>query len=220
MKKTFILAGFTTVLLACNNDSDNHATHIDSSGQGAPHQTSSSAKQENDVNPITETMDKMMHDMHGATPTGNNDIDFAVMMVAHHKGAVEMSKVEVQKGADAELKAFAQQVIDDQNKEIAFMQEAISKAPQTTSSNSSQFQKALNGSMAAMMGNNTTLYNDIDKDFAAQMIPHHQSAVDMAEAYLQYGKETSLRTLCQNIIHSQTKEIDWLKAWLAKHTKQ
>ena len=169
------------------------------------------------MNPVTETMDKMMHDMHNAKPTGNNDIDFAVMMVEHHKGAVEMSKVEVNQGSNTEMKAFAQKVIDDQTKEIRFMQEFILKSASTTSSTSSDFQKALNSSMMAMMSDNTTIYNDIDKDFAAQMIPHHQSAVDMAEAYLQYGQETRLKTLCQNIINSQTTEINWLREWLVKN---
>jgi uncharacterized protein (DUF305 family) len=219
MKKTFLLVGFTTILLACNTNSNGNAANTDSSSHVAHSETSSHTKNQNQMNPVTETMDKMMHDMHNSKPIGNNDIDFAVMMVEHHKGAVEMSKVENKQGSNAEMKAFAQQVIDDQNKEIGFMQEFISKAAKTTSSNSADFQEALKGSMMAMMSDNTTIYNDIDKDFAAQMIPHHQSAVDMAKAYLQHGQEASLKTLCQNIISSQTKEIDWLKEWLGKNKK-
>ncbi|RYZ30909.1 MAG: DUF305 domain-containing protein [Chitinophagaceae bacterium] len=212
MNKTFILAGLATIALACNNnggsnDHTNHAAHQD---------TSSNTKNKNQMNPITETMDKMMHQMHGATPTGNNDIDFAAMMVEHHKGAVEMAEVEVSKGANPELKAFAQQVIDDQDKEIRFMQEFIAKAAKTKSPNAEQFQKALNQSMMAMMNDKPTIYNDIDKDFAAQMVPHHQSAVDMAKAYLEFGQEQSLKTLCENIVRSQTSEIAWLNKWLAK----
>ena len=217
MKKTFLLAGFASCLFACNTNSNNHSTSHDTSNHTAHHENNSNTKNQNQMNPVTETMDKMMHEMHNTKTTGNNDIDFAVMMVEHHKGAVEMSKVEVSQGNNTEMKAFAQKVIDDQNKEIGFMQEFISKAPKTASSNSALFQKALNGSMMAMMSDNTAIYNDIDKDFAAQMIPHHQSAVDMAEAYLQYGQETSLKTLCQNIINSQTTEINWLKEWLAKN---
>jgi uncharacterized protein (DUF305 family) len=217
MTKTFLLAGFTTILFACNNNSSNNAADNDSSSHAAHNETSSQTTNQNKMNPITETMDKMMHDMHNAKPTGNNDIDFAVMMVEHHKGAVEMSKVEVNQGSNTEMKAFAQKVIDDQNKEIGFMQQFISKAAKTKSANAAEFQKALNHSMMAMMNDNTTIYNDIDKDFAAQMIPHHQSAVDMAEAYLKFGQEPALRTLCQNIINSQTKEINWLKEWLTNH---
>jgi len=213
MKKAFLLAVSTYVLFACNSNSESNGADYNASSH-AGHSMPDSAET---TNAVTATMDMMMHDMHNAKPTGNNDVDFAVMMVEHHKGAVEMSKVEVEKGNNAELKAFAQKVIDDQNKEIGFMQEAISKAPKTTSPNSADFQKALNGSMMAMMGDSTIVYNDIDKDFAAQMIPHHQSAVDMAKAYLEYGKAASLRTLSQNIIASQTTEITWLKQWLSQH---
>jgi uncharacterized protein (DUF305 family) len=219
MKKAFILAGFTSVLFACNNTSDKDAANANTSNHTAHHNTTDNTKKQGEPNAIKETMEKMMHDMHGAKATGNNDIDFATMMMVHHKGAVEMSQVELDKGNNAELKVFAQKVIDDQNKEIAFMQEFVSKSVKNTSSNSAEFQKALNHSMMAMMSGNTTIYNDIDKDFAAQMIPHHQSAVDMAKAYLEYGKETSLRTLCQNIINAQTKEINWLKEWLGKNMK-
>lgn len=214
MKKTFLLASFATFAFACNSNTDssghtNHSAHQD---------TTSNTKNQNEMNPITETMDKMMHQMHGATPTGNNDIDFAAMMIEHHKGAVEMAKVEVSKGANAELKTFAQKVIDDQEKEIRFMQEFISKAAKTKSPNAEQFQKALNQSMMAMMNDKPTIYNNIDKDFAAQMIPHHQSAVDMAKAYIEFGQEQSLKTLSQKIVRSQTSEITWLKQWLAKQT--
>ena len=177
------------------------------------------SKNQTNMNPIAETMDKMMHEMHAGKATGNNELDFAAMMIEHHKGAVEMSKVEIEKGNNAALKQFAQKVINDQNKEIVFMQQYISGSQKTASSNSADFQKALQNSMMAMMNDSTTIYNHIDKDFAAQMIPHHQSAVDMAKAYLDYGSDTGLVTLCQNIISSQTEEINWLKEWLASHGK-
>src|SRR5262245_57268221 len=41
---------------------------------------------------------------------------------------------------------------------------------------------------------------DIDCDFTAMMIPHHQGAIDMAVAYLRYGKNEQLRRLAQEII--------------------
>lgn len=166
------------------------------------------------MNPVIATMDKMMHQMHGDKPSGNNDKDFAAMMLEHHKGAVEMSKVIIEKGNDAALISFAQKVIDDQNKEMDFMQDFMSNASRSKSKNSVEFQNALKNSMATIMNKNATIYNDIDNDFATQMIPHHQSAVDMAKVYLQYGEEKRLTELCQNIVRSQEKEINWLKQWL------
>ena len=219
MKRAFILPGLALVLFACNNNSDRTAANEGTPNHSGHHSTTDNSKNQDSMKTIEETMSKMMHDMHAAKPTGNNDIDFATMMVAHHRGAVEMSKVEVDNGNNAELKAFAQKVIDDQNKEIDLMQTFISKAAKTGSLNSKEFQKALNQSMSAMMNGNTPSYNDIDKDFAAQMIPHHQSAVDMANGYLEFGKEARLVTLCQNIINSQTKEINFLKEWLVNNGK-
>jgi len=48
---------------------------------------------------------------------------------------------------------------------------------------------------------------DPDRDFAAMMIPHHQGAVEMAEAELRFGKDERLRRLAQGIIVEQRQEI-------------
>ena len=207
--KTIFIAACGAILLACNNNSD-HTNH----GEPDTNHSTSDRHTNKDKNEITASMDKMMHDMHAAKPGGNNDVDFASMMIDHHKGAVEMSKIQLEKGSNEELKQFAQKVIDDQNKEITFMQNFISQSKNTQSVNSAAFQKALQNSMAVMMSGHIKIYNDIDKDFAAQMIPHHQSAVDMANAYLKFGNDPGLKTLSQNIIDSQAKEIDWLQLWL------
>jgi len=48
---------------------------------------------------------------------------------------------------------------------------------------------------------------NIDRDFVAMMIPHHQGAIDMAQAELRYGRNEQLRRLAQEIIVSQSQEI-------------
>jgi len=48
---------------------------------------------------------------------------------------------------------------------------------------------------------------DIDRDFAAMMIPHHQGAIDMALAELRYGHNEQLRRIAQEIIVEQQQEI-------------
>lgn len=48
---------------------------------------------------------------------------------------------------------------------------------------------------------------DVDRDFVAAMTPHHQSAIDMARAYLRYGGNEPLRRLAQEIIVTQQQEI-------------
>jgi uncharacterized protein (DUF305 family) len=48
---------------------------------------------------------------------------------------------------------------------------------------------------------------DIDHDFTAMMIPHHQGAIDMAQAELRYGHNEQLRRIAQEIIVEQQQEI-------------
>lgn len=48
---------------------------------------------------------------------------------------------------------------------------------------------------------------DVDADFAATMIPHHQGAIEMAEAELRFGHNDQLRRIAQEIIVEQGQEI-------------
>lgn len=57
---------------------------------------------------------------------------------------------------------------------------------------------------------------DPDRDFAAMMIPHHQGAIDMAKAELQYGRDPVLRRLAQGIIVEQQQEIELMRRELAR----
>jgi uncharacterized protein (DUF305 family) len=48
---------------------------------------------------------------------------------------------------------------------------------------------------------------DVDRDFVAMMVPHHQGAVDMAKAELKYGHNEQLRELAFEIVAKQKQEI-------------
>ena len=48
---------------------------------------------------------------------------------------------------------------------------------------------------------------DVDRDFVAMMVPHHQGAIDMALAVLRYGHNEQIKRLAQEIIVTQQEEI-------------
>ena len=52
---------------------------------------------------------------------------------------------------------------------------------------------------------------DADIDFIAMMIPHHQGAIDMARLVLQDGNDPVTRKLAEEIIASQTVEIEGMQ---------
>lgn len=57
---------------------------------------------------------------------------------------------------------------------------------------------------------------DPDRVFAAMMIPHHQGAIDMAKAELQFGRNPVLRRLAQGIIVEQQQEIELMRRELQR----
>src|SRR5262245_34138996 len=67
-----------------------------------------------------------------------------------------------------------------------------------------------------MTGMHVAPTGDIDADFAAMMIPHHQGAIDMAVVFLRYGKNEQLRRLAQEIIVEQQREIAAMKLALGE----
>ena len=69
------------------------------------------------------SMDKMGMSMDtGMLKTASPfDPAFLKMMIPHHKGAVTMARMELDKGKDAKLKTLARHIISTQNKEIAEM---------------------------------------------------------------------------------------------------
>ncbi len=70
---------------------------------------------------------RKMHDDMMIEATGDADVDFVKGMIPHHQGAVDMAKIVLEQGKDAEIKKFAQDIIDAQEKEIAFMNDWLKK---------------------------------------------------------------------------------------------
>ncbi len=59
------------------------------------------------------------------------------------------------------------------------------------------------------------LTGNTDRDFMMMMIPHHGSAIAMAQIELKYGKSDKVKDLARSIIASQRKEIGQMKTWLS-----
>src|SRR3989338_8138910 len=74
--------------------------------------------------------------------------------------------------------------------------------------------QAVNNNMTGMMqmmgmGRNINFRNVQ----VEQMIPHHEDAIAMANLALTNAKKSEIKKLAQNIVDSQSKEIDEMKGW-------
>ena len=78
----------------------------------------------------------------------------------------------------------------------------------------SAYSDAMDTMMKAMEAAAPT--GDPDADFLLLMIPHHQSAVDMARTLLERSDDAEVAALAQAVIDTQQAEITSMKAMLAR----
>ena len=222
MKKFVPFFSLVLVVAACNSDSTKSESTSDTTTNTTTVETPANNPPDNTTTTATtgganlmDIMNKNMQEMKAMTSSGNPDNDFAAMMKTHHLGATEMAQAEVAQGANAEMKAMAQKMIDAQQQEIAELNTFLSG--HQAHGGGDAFHKEVMAQMNNMkMDMNTS--GSFDKRFAEMMIPHHQSAIDMSKAYIKAGAhEEKLKTMANKIIADQQKEIGELKAWLAKN---
>lgn len=98
-------------------------------GHTHPHGAMATAQGSSDNAEFTAKMDKIMLDMHQGMSdvalTGNKDIDFMIMMIPHHQGAIDMSKLILESSQDKEVQNMALGIITEQENEIAIMNQLI-----------------------------------------------------------------------------------------------
>ena len=67
-------------------------------------------------------METMHAGMASVEPSGNSDVDFVLLMLPHHRAALDMARTEMLYGKDPQMRRLAQEIITDQQSEIELMQ--------------------------------------------------------------------------------------------------
>jgi len=167
----------------------------------------------------TKSMTSMHNEMTVGMGYNDPDTAFAKGMLGHHRGAVDMAKIELKYGTDETMRKLAQDIIDSQQLEIDIINKWLASHPDAPKPkpNTEAMQKAYAKGM-------NTMHSDMmlgiaepipDMAFARGMLRHHIGAVDMAKVQLQYGADEEMRKLAQDIIDAQQPEIELMQSWIA-----
>lgn len=146
------------------------------------------------------------------------DATFVADMTVHHQGAIDMAKIAQTRAEHPEIKRLADDIVSSQQAEIATMKRIAGDLPDAASSSDGGHAGMSDSEMSAGMDKGTDMSaletaKPFDRAFIAAMIPHHQSAITMAQKLLDEGKNAELRGVAEAIIAAQTREIGQMKAW-------
>ncbi|OWL95424.1 DUF305 domain-containing protein [Deinococcus indicus] len=159
------------------------------------------------------SMPHAMGDMGGLARLSGKAFDRAYlsMMIAHHQGAVEMARAVQGRVKDAQVKTWVANVIRDQTGEIREMTAWL----KPLGGIDAKMQAMMAGGMKGMVTPLKTT-KDPDRAFVQGMLPHHASALDMANLALQKSSDARVLKLSRDIIKAQADEMYAFKLWLAR----
>lgn len=153
----------------------------------------------------------------------SNSVDqhFIEQMILHHDDAINMGKIALVKAEHSEIKELSQNIIKTQTDEISTMKEWYkswfgSDVPDAFASLGHGFGSGMmHGGMMGGAVDMTDLESakPFDKAFITEMIPHHQSAVMMAQMLKASTDRSEMRKLADDIISAQSKEIEQMREW-------
>ena len=146
-------------------------------------------------------------------PNGKySDKAFIDAMVPHHEGAVEMAEVALEEAEHPEIRNVAEDIVSSQRAEIRMFGEIREREYGSAESTMEMNE----GDMRAMgMSDPEELAkaDPFDKAFIDDMIPHHESAIAMAEVAREKTDDPEIRRIAEDIVTAQEREIAQMKEW-------
>lgn len=142
----------------------------------------------------------------------NIDRHFIEQMIPHHEGAIAMANIALEKSSREDVRSLAARIIEAQLLEIDQMKTWYADWFGGAPSNSERMMMHMEG----MEGDSERLLSapDFDREFLSQMIVHHEMAIMMAEMLKAGTDRPEMKQLADQIIASQSREIEMMKGWL------
>ena len=153
--------------------------------------------------------------------SGNPNIDFLKNMIPHHEGAILSSKKLLEnKALNPKLKKIAQEIISEQEKEIAYFNQILRNPKELnqalTKEQYQQFVYQEKQDMQNMMQEMSQLSQNetLETAYMKSMIAHHNGAITAAKQILNITNNPTITKIANQIIAAQETEVKQFKEML------
>lgn len=142
-----------------------------------------------------------------------SDERFIDAMVPHHQGAVEMAEVALENAEHEEIEQLAEDIVSAQESEIEELKDIKQEEFGTSRVPMDMDMGQMEG--MGMMENPQSLADEkpFDRAFIDNMLPHHRSAIQMANVALESSDNPRIEELAGNIVEGQEREISQMQTW-------
>jgi uncharacterized protein (DUF305 family) len=142
-----------------------------------------------------------------------SDKAFIDAMVPHHQGAIAMAKVALKNAEHQEIRELSHNIISSQQTEIEELKSIKQEEFGTSQVPMEMSPKQMRGMGMIMDPQSLADEKPFDEAFIEAMIPHHQSAIDMAKVADQESENPRIKQLAGNIVSAQKGEIEQMRRW-------
>lgn len=164
---------------------------------------------------LTDPIEETLSEMEDIQMTGNPDQDFAVIILTHDRGGLELLNNVITNGSDKEIITLATRIRDRLEDDMKVLEKLASQKDDMQVDNEfvnemrSLIEKARND-----FKNNLTQSGNIDKDFIILMSMHHDHGLNIIRTELKYGKNAEIKQFADKMlddIENEKKELSELK---------
>lgn len=145
------------------------------------------------------------------------DAAFVADMTTHHQDAIEMARTAAERAEHPEIEQLAGEIVAAQEREVGELETVRSAMGEMEMHEDAHMDLSEAERGMDMDPGGLEHADPFDRAFIDMMIPHHEGAIRMAREELAKGENPTLRSLAEDIVAAQEREIaqmrEWREAW-------
>jgi uncharacterized protein (DUF305 family) len=172
---------------------------------------------------LVEAVQLALHRLDTLKLSGNRDQDFAAILAIHHRAALRLARLELERGQDSVLLAIARQVRAGQPQQLQQLRLATARLDNPARdynprNGKDAFVRRSAAAMDTLLQPIGALQGHPDQDFATLLLAHHRAVTELAKSELALGRDAGMKQLARGIAAAQAQQVEKLRRWQAAHS--